>query len=38
MEAIFDCNRLIDLDPININAFYIRGCCYQKLEMIDLSI
>ena len=38
IEAIYDCNRLTDLTPNNVNALYIRGCCYQKLEMIDLSI
>jgi len=29
-EAIDDCNTLLELDPQNAGAYYIRGCCLSK--------
>ena len=29
-EAIQDCNDLMELDPENSGAYYVRGCTYEK--------
>ena len=37
-EAILDCNALMELDPEDAGAYYVRGCTYEKLGKIDESI
>ena len=37
-EAIKDCNNLLQLDPQNVGAYYIRGCAHEKLGDIDRGI
>ena len=29
-EAIADCNDLMELDPEDAGAYYVRGCTYEK--------
>ena len=29
-EAIQDCNQLMELDPEDAGAYYVRGCTYEK--------
>lgn len=38
VDALRDCNLLIEKDPQNVNAYYLRGCIYEKMDLIDLSI
>lgn len=34
-KAIADCDRLIHIDPSDAGPFYIRGCCYEKLNELE---
>ena len=37
-EAIDDCNTLMQIDPSNAGAYYLRGCANEKLGKVDGSI
>jgi Flp pilus assembly protein TadD len=37
-EAIDDCNELMELDPEDAGAYYVRGCILEKQGKIDESI
>ena len=37
-KAIEDCNLLLSLDPDNTGAYYVRGCCYEKMGNLESSI
>ena len=37
-EAITDCNELMELDPEDAGAYYVRGCTFEKQGRIDESI
>ena len=36
-EAILDFTRIIELEPMNANAYLNRGCCYEKIKNSDLA-
>ena len=36
-EAIFDFSTIIELEPMNANAYLNRGCCYEKIQNFDLA-
>jgi len=37
-KSIDDCNSLIAIDSENTGAYYVRGCCYEKLGNLEQSI
>ncbi len=37
-QSIEDCISLMNLDQNHAGAYYVRGCAYEKLDMIDKSI
>lgn len=37
-EAIEDCDALIELDPENAGAYYVRGCCFQKKNEVKILV
>jgi tetratricopeptide (TPR) repeat protein len=36
-EAIVDFGKIIEIEPMNANAYLNRGCCYEKIQNFDMA-
>ncbi len=36
-KAIIDFSKIIEIEPMNANAYLNRGCCYEKIQNYDLA-